>query len=304
MNALARYNYPQNPNLQNGSQGQHGLDPASLSNQAQGFGHGQQYNQNHSQNQTNHSQTQNAGPLSPRSTAAAASAYNLDPSILQTTIGSLLQSPAAAQMFLNSLNNSVQGQTLTTPLGQSMLNGQSSYPFPSPHQQQPQSQSQLPPFSTNSQNDHQDPTLALFSPLPNQEALMQHTDNLQRSYQGAADMSGDVDKLQESIDSLVRSMGLEPNPSTSNPALGTGVGSVGGNAGMGDGASGETLMDDANGFNLGGMGGGDEGFDTNFDVDQFLTELARSERQIQDQSQMQGQGQGQGQVQEDRKPQV
>jgi heat shock transcription factor len=32
-------------------------------------------------------------PLSPTSAVNAAAAYNLDPSILQTTIGSLLQSP-------------------------------------------------------------------------------------------------------------------------------------------------------------------------------------------------------------------
>ena len=93
-------------------------------------------------------------------------------------------------------------------------------------------------------------------------------------------MSGDVDKLQESIDSLVRSMGLEPNSnSNSNSSSITG------------GGGGDTIMGDSNsngfdniGMGMGNMGGmGDEGFDPNFDVDQFLTELAKSEKQIQDQ---------------------
>ena len=269
MNALARYNYPQNPNIQGG---QYGLDPASLSNQAQAQGRGQQqYNQTQHPNQhQNVNQNTNAGPLSPRATAAAASAYNLDPSILQTTIGSLLQSPAAAQMFLNSLSNSAQGQTLKTPLGGQGLNGQPGYPFPSSH-----TQSQQQPFSSTQNfnvNDHQDPTLALFSPLPNQDALMQHTDNLQKSYQGAADMSGDVDKLQESIDSLVRSMGLEPDANIKHPTQQTNQ-DVTGHNGNGTGGQG------GDGFDMGiGM---DEGFDPNFDVDQFLTELAKSGDQTQ-----------------------
>lgn len=279
MNALARYNYPhQNQSTPDMSFPNQNPLHGPTANQAQG----QNMNQNQNTNQ-------GSGPMSPRSTAAAASAYNLDPSILQTTIGSLLQSPAAAQMFLNSLNNSVQGQTLT-PLAQSLpngLGGQSSYPFPQTDTQGQAHQQQQQQFSNQNQA-HQDPTLALFSPLPNQDSLRSHSDNLQRSYQGAADMSGDVDKLQESIDSLVRSMGLEPNnnqsisssmtnPQQSNTAgLGMGAGIGGGDSGMGMG-----MGMDQNGFDLSGMGG--EGFDPGFDVDQFLTELAKSERQIQDQ---------------------
>jgi len=237
MNALAPYNYPtqmhQFANLNNTNNAN-----ANLGQQPNNAGTG-------------------SGPMSPRTTAAAASAFNLDPSILQTTIGSLLQSPAAAQLFLNSLNNSVQGQSLNTP--NPVPTAQPSYPFPS----QPPSQMNQQYQPTQDMQDALDPTLALFSPLPNtnQDGLMNHSDNLLKSYQGAAGMNQDVDKLQESIDSLVRSMGLEPNPS------GTGQqpqqDQQGGN-GMMDGSS----------FEM-----GNDAFDSNFDVDQFLTELAKSEKQ-------------------------
>lgn len=202
--------------------------------------------------------TTGTGPMSPRTTAAAASAFNLDPSILQTTIGSLLQSPAAAQLFLNSLNNSVQGQTLNTP--NSVPTTQPNYPFPPQANQQTNTQSYLP---TQNLNDSVDPTLALFSPLPNQDGLMNHSDNLLKSYQGAAGMNQDVDKLQESIDSLVRSMGLDPNPASQplQPQQQAGNGMV-----------------DGSGFDM-----GNDAFDSNFDVDQFLTELAKSEKQGQGQ---------------------
>ena len=90
---------------------------------------------------------------------------------------------------------------------------------------------------------------------------MNHSDNLLKSYQGAAGMNQDVDKLQESIDSLVRSMGLEPNPS------GTGQ------QPQQDQQGGNGMMD-GSGFEM-----GNDAFDSNFDVDQFLTELAKSEKQ-------------------------
>jgi hypothetical protein len=130
-------------------------------------------------------------PLSPTSAVNAAAAYNLDPSILQTTIGSLLQSPAAAQMFLNSLNNSVQGQALQSPR-------------PSNADQQPQF-----PLHPQANGVDIDPTLALFTPLPNQDTLVEQNDALLKSYQDAAAMGTDVEKLQNDIDSLVRSMGLD-----------------------------------------------------------------------------------------------
>ncbi|BEJ15941.1 hypothetical protein CspHIS471_0505460 [Cutaneotrichosporon sp. HIS471] len=107
---------------------------------------------------------------------------NLDPNLLQTTIGSLLQSPAAAQMFLNSLSHSVQGQSLSTP-------------------------SKVPPSPPVAGPNVNDPTLALFSPLPPE--LVNNTNNLLGAYQKAAGVGGDVEKLQDSIDSLVRSMGLD-----------------------------------------------------------------------------------------------
>lgn len=118
------------------------------------------------------------------------SGLNLDPSLLQTTIGSLLQSPAAAQMFLNSLNSSVQGQSLSTP-------------------------SKVPPSPSVTGPNVNDPTLALFSPLPGE--LVNNSHNLLGAYQKAAGVGGDVEKLQESIDSLVRSMGLDlPDGETMN----------------------------------------------------------------------------------------
>ncbi|KAL1407471.1 Heat shock transcription factor [Vanrija albida] len=110
---------------------------------------------------------------------------SLDPNLLQTTIGSLLQSPAAAEMFLNSLNASSQGQALSSVKAQNV---------------QPS-----PPNSELSS----DPTMALFSPLPHQQGIINQNSDLIGAYQKAADVGQDVDKLQESIDSLVRSMGLD-----------------------------------------------------------------------------------------------
>lgn len=247
--------------------------------------------------------------MSPGAAQSAAAAFNLDPSILQTTIGSLLQSPAAAQMFLSSLNNSVQGQSLTPMRGvfspglggagtggtasgnmqsygstgnndgsggntgsRLKNNGQGAYTFAgsggamlngntntgsnaagaastggsaggsgyfgqafSPgadftnaalgHFGGTSSTSAAPYTNTNdgtSNNNnnnipashvsmYDDPTLALLSPLPmpSQDALLDNQANLMRTYQNAAGMEGDMDKLQESIDQLVRSMGLD-----------------------------------------------------------------------------------------------
>ncbi|MGG6497443.1 UNVERIFIED_CONTAM: hypothetical protein NY603_31425, partial [Bacteroidetes bacterium 56_B9] len=58
---------------------------------------------------------------------------------------------------------------------------------------------------------YDDPTLALLSPLPmpSQDALLDNQPTHLRTHQNAAGMEGDMDKLQESIDQLVRSMGLD-----------------------------------------------------------------------------------------------
>ncbi|RXK36033.1 hypothetical protein M231_06681 [Tremella mesenterica] len=131
--------------------------------------------------------TGNLPPLSPTSAAQAAQTFNLDPALLQTTIGSLLQSPAAAQMFLNSLNASAQGQALQSPTrGKNAVNVRPSPPL----------------------GDNVDPTLALFSPFPNQ-SLMNNQNQLLKTYQDAVAVNGGVDELQESIDALVRNMGLD-----------------------------------------------------------------------------------------------
>lgn len=188
-------------------------------------------------------------PLSPTSAAHAAAAVNLDPAILSTTIGSLLQSPAAAQMFLNSLNNSIQGQALQTP-GNKIPN---SYGFPpsSGQMDQLQSRSNYPmPSNTNPNPDpNADPTLALFSPLPNSDALLAHNDALMKSYQDAVNMDTDVNGLQESINELVRSMGLDvPNQSVS------GAGVAGGSGGPGGGGI------------VGGNAGNMMGYDPNLDL--------------------------------------
>ncbi|WRT66799.1 uncharacterized protein IL334_003762 [Kwoniella shivajii] len=185
--------------------------------------------------------------LSPNSAQAAASAYNLDPSLLQTTIGSLLQSPAAAQMFLNSLNSSVQGQALQTP------NTKTAIPVPvqptQPNFQYPKQQNQA------LDNASLDPTLALFSPIPNQDQLTQNTNDLMKSYQDAISVNGGVDHLQESIDDLVRSMGLQI-PS-------------GGENGQ------KPEIDNLNGLGMGQ--GGEVLVDPDFNVDEFLEHLAKSE---------------------------
>ncbi|KAK4687276.1 hypothetical protein P7C73_g2844, partial [Tremellales sp. Uapishka_1] len=168
-------------------------------------------------------------PLSPKSTAAAAQAFNLDPAILQTTIGSLLQSPAAANMFLNSLKASSQGQqALQTPTKASFSDA-STYPFP----------------NGNENGNH---GLDLYSTgLP---ALAESSDQLLKSYGDANAVGGDVEKLQESIDSLVRSMGLDlPN----------------GDAGM-------------NGhMNNNGNGDGNGGLGDDFNVDEFLEQLGKDQ---------------------------
>ncbi|WWD10495.1 hypothetical protein V865_008631 [Kwoniella europaea PYCC6329] len=194
-----------------------------------------QYNQ-----QLNLNPTSSQPLLSPTSAEAAASAYNLDPSLLQTTIGSLIQSPAAAQMFLNSLNNSVQGQAL-----------QSTKPTPAPTAQQ----ANYPTTGDTSL----DPTLALFSPLPNQDSLMQNTNDLMKSYQDAVGVNGGVDQLQESIDSLVRSMGLDL-PNGTNNGL-------------------DPLPVDHNMNNPDGTGAGvgEQLIDPDFNVDEFLEHLAKSD---------------------------
>ncbi|KAK8870049.1 hypothetical protein IAR55_000619 [Kwoniella newhampshirensis] len=183
--------------------------------------------------------------FSPSSAEAAASAFNLDPSLLQTTIGSLLQSPAAAQMFLNSLNSSSQGQALSTPNAKLPPPNQPSFPFDAPRMPQ-----------TNV-DPNMDPTLALFTPLPNQDALMSHSGNLLKSYQDAASINGGLDQLQESIDSMVRSMGLDLPANTGD--IKPDVGGMDGNALMGIGNGSEQLVD------------------PDFNVDEFLEHLAKSE---------------------------
>lgn len=134
-----------------------------------------------------------AGPPKPPANGADASGLNLDSNLLQTTIGSLLQSPAAAQMFLNSLNASSQGQALATP------------------------QKGVKPSPTLGGEQAADPTLALFSPLPNQDGLVNNQHELLGAYQKAVGVNNDVNKLQESIDSLVRSMGLDLPDAQQNP---------------------------------------------------------------------------------------
>lgn len=131
-------------------------------------------------------------PRPPAANGTDASGLNLDSNLLQTTIGSLLQSPAAAQMFLNSLNASSQGQALATP------------------------QKGVKPSPTIGGEQTADPTLALFSPLPNHDGLVHNQNELLGAYQKAVGVNNDVNKLQESIDSLVRSMGLDL-PDQQNP---------------------------------------------------------------------------------------
>ena len=233
----------------------------------------------------------------PIRSAEAAQAFNLDPSLLSTSIGSLLQSPAAAELFLNSLNNSIQGQALTsTPQG--MVNGHN----PTLPQINNGQSVSLPNSGYFSSNPNTDPTMALFSPLPNQAALMENSDTLTKSYQDAAAMGGDVDKLQESIDSLVRSMGLQLNdangdqhfdPTNAAPTMprqapqmgvkqgtgrqingpGIGVGNnVNGNAG---GLSAGTSDSGSAGVN--GIVPGQPSIPDDFDVDEFLENMAKQQ---------------------------
>ncbi|WWC85159.1 uncharacterized protein L201_000016 [Kwoniella dendrophila CBS 6074] len=230
-------------------------------------------NNNQYQQQLNLNPQSSQPLLSPTSAEAAASAYNLDPSLLQTTIGSLIQSPAAAQMFLNSLNNSVQGQALQTPNNNN--NSNINTPIkPSPLSTN-QTNYQLQPNNAGIGGigcggggagedllTSLDPTLALFSPLPNQDSLMQSTNDLMKSYQDAVGVNSGVDHLQESIDSLVRSMGLDlPNNGTNN-----------------DNMPKNDLIPNANGnTNNNGSGMGEQLIDPDFNVDEFLEHLAKGD---------------------------
>ncbi|KAL0240186.1 hypothetical protein I308_106734 [Cryptococcus tetragattii IND107] len=193
--------------------------------------------------------------LSPTSAAAAAHAYNLDPSLLQTTIGSLLQSPAAAQMFLNSLNASAQGQALASqpnPHNPSPLN-------PNPNANaNPNGNASISATApginaggngTGSGAKDLDPTLALFSPLPSHSALTSQSNDLLKSYNDALAVGEGVDNLQESIDSLVRSMGLDLPHGGSSAGIG-----------IGDGTE---------------IGTGTGEVDGEFNVDEFLQGLAK-----------------------------
>jgi heat shock transcription factor len=190
-------------------------------------------------------------------------------------------------MFLSSLNNSVQGQALQTPrtqqsqpqfLNPGQANSSSNSNQFNPGQMgQPAPNAQNPQNLQNSQNSQHpqnimnglngmgmgggsgmtpaaDPTMALFSPLPNYQALSQNNDALLKSYENALGVGDDVDKLQESIDSLVRSMGLQPGDAPI--AGGTGAENMG---------------------NMGADGMGDMGLDPDFNVDDFLEHLGKDD---------------------------
>jgi len=212
--------------------------------------------------QSNNGMPSGNPPLSPTSSAAAASAFNLDPSILQTTIGSLLQSPAAAQMFLNSLNASAQGQALAngnpSPFKTQTNPNQSSFTQPSTSTSMNGIDQNLFPFTDY--NQPQDPQQALFEPLHNQNQLINQQNDLLRTYQNADNINGDVDKLQESIDSLVRSMGLDLPGGTGeqgNVDFDTGVGTDG-MGGLGEDFNVEEFLESLNKAND-GLGNGDGG---------------------------------------------
>jgi hypothetical protein len=222
-------------------------------------------------------------PLSPTSAVNAAAAYNLDPSILQTTIGSLLQSPAAAQMFLNSLNNSVQGQALQSPR-------------PSNADQQPQF-----PLHPQANGVDIDPTLALFTPLPNQDTLVEQNDALLKSYQDAAAMGTDVDTdhflagLNQSGPNTQNAFNGVPNLNFNSANNFNNMQDYGGFAGSTNptnsavttGAAGLStpsgFPSSTTGFNTGTAGTGShddssaltDGLPDEFDVDEFLNSLQK-----------------------------
>lgn len=145
-----------------------------------------------------------------------------------------------------------------------------------PQLQQIQQVQQGYPASGNGINPDIDPTLALFSPLPNYNGLMQSNDALLKSYQDAAGIGTDVDKLQESIDHLVRSMGLD---------LANGQGGAEGQNGLsGVGAQANLNVPSADGTGVGGAGSGagvleDYGLSSDFDVDEFLDNLGKGDDQ-------------------------
>ena len=235
--------------------------------------------------------TSSAPPLSPNSATAAASAFNLDPALLQTSIGSLLQSPAAAQMFLNSLTHSAQGQALSTPRGSVNFGAPASGSNSNPNQLQNQQNNYFANLSNNPFDGgsaggtgftpQADPTLALLSPLPNYQALAQNNEALLKSYEDAMAIGGDAEKLQEGIDSLVRSLGLQPTDGGGDGLANPGT--YGGNNYVNGGAAGATAgsADLGGSTGTGGTGGssgqdaqpGDLGFDNDFNVDDFLERL-------------------------------
>ncbi|KAL7418920.1 Heat shock transcription factor [Cryptotrichosporon argae] len=209
-------------------------------------------------------------PAIPADWASNASGVNLDPALMQTTIGSLLQSPAAAQMFLNSLNASAQGQALVTPTKGSSVGAGSAASSAGT------GTGAFPPALSPDMND---PTLALFSPLPAQSlaALDSNTADLISAYEKADGVGKGVDSLQDSIDSLVRSMGLDL-PAAANPyvysadgpgALAPGpqaaAAGLGANPVQPDAAA---IPDSVAAFD-----------DANFNVDDFLESLAHGNEQ-------------------------
>ena len=100
---------------------------------------------------------------------------------------------------------------------------------------------------------------------------MDNNDELLKSYQQAVGVGVDVDKLQESIDSLVRSMGLElPNGDGQAGDAQAVNGNAGGKADQNQGG------DTSGGYGMDSStfaGGG--GMEDDFDVDQFLNSLSK-----------------------------
>lgn len=268
-------------------------------------------NQNQIQNQQQQQQGTQAGPpMSPRSATAAAQAFNLDPALLQTTIGSLLQSPAAATMFLNSLNNSVQAQSLTSPTkNQPIQPIQSNYPFPAQYgpngtnnglgNTNPNVNSAnydfnaLNNFNPNGLNgypnqnqgydptidnsDAFDPTLALLSPLPNHDALLTNNHDLLNAYEKADKMGTNVANLQETFDSLVRSMGLEiPDGPVGGNGQGMDMGDYQFDSGQGQG-QGQVYGQIQGQGQTQGQAQGHDDLGPEFNMDDFLNELAKGD---------------------------
>ncbi|CDO73628.1 hypothetical protein BN946_scf185014.g98 [Trametes cinnabarina] len=172
----------------------------------------------------------------------------------QTTFQYMLNSPAQFQRIVQAFNNNNLNQAYplhpsgpapgtAQPYSSELSNAlqfPASYgpPVPPPStapQQQQQQHLTYPPVSGPSAQPafYAQPQFPVpLSPVPNENALLDNSARLQKTYNDTAEINADIDVLQSNIHSLIRDMGLDPN-NVSFPNV-PGVGAIQGGSGLGD----------------------------------------------------------------------